>query len=249
MRTPSPSHLGALREGFILLRRHPIHMLGLALLAMLLAQLGPALELAAGVAPGLVSQVIFGFASILPLEMYLIPRFQAQLDSEALDAHGNPRATWRETFDARWLKAFMARLGLGLAIFVGLNLFLVPGLVVLTLFGWVPLRMLIRGDGLLEAMRWNRAAMARHWPRIVQAVLAMLLLGLLYLMGVGWVMSRLLPTTDPDLVPSALLRLKYPAFWIFNFTGGLLNLWLSCALLALFQRLEAAAARTGSAEA
>jgi hypothetical protein len=87
-------------------------------------------------------------------------------------------------------------------------------------------------------MRWNRAAMARHWPRIIQAVLAMMLLALVYLMGVGWAMSRLLPATDPDLVPSALLRLKHPAFWLFNFTGGLLNLWLSCALLALFQRLE-----------
>ncbi|HEX7553304.1 MAG TPA: hypothetical protein VF378_07100 [Geothrix sp.] len=242
MRTPSPSHLGALREGFTLLRRHPVHMLGLALLAMVLAELGPALELAAGVAPSLVSQVIFGFASILPLEMYIIPRLQAQLDAETLDSPANPLTTWWETFDGRWLKAFLARLGLGMAVFVGLNLFLVPGIVVLTLFGWVPLRMLIRGDGLGEAMRWNRAAMARHWPRIIQAVLAMMLVGLIYLMGVGWVMSRLLPTTDPDLVPTALLRLKHPAFWVFNFTGGLLNLWLSSALLALYQRLEAAVA-------
>src|SRR5664279_1050911 len=242
MRTPSPSHLGTLREGFALLRRHPVQMLGLALLAMVLAQLGPALELAAGVAPSLVSQVIFGFASILPLEMYIITRLQTQLDAETLDSPANPLTTWRATFDGRWLKAFLARLGLGMAVFVGLNLFLVPGIVVLTLFGWVPLRMLIRGDGLGEAMRWDRAAMARHWPRIIQAVLAMMLVGLVYLMGVGWVMSRLLPTTDPDLVPAALLRLKHPAFWVFNFTGGLLNLWLSSALLALYQRLEATVA-------
>lgn len=240
MRTPQPSHLGALREGYVLLRRHPGHTLGLALLAMGLAQLGPALELAAGAPPNLLSQVIFGFVGILPLEMYLIPRLQARLDAETLDTHGNPSATWRDTFDGRWLKSFLARLGLGTAVFVGLNLFLVPGIVILTLFGWVPLRVLLRGDGLLEAMRWNRAAMARHWPRIIQAVLAMMLLGLIYLMGVGWTMSRLLPTTDPDLVPSALLRLRHPAFWFFNFTGGLLNLWLSCALLALFQRLEKA---------
>jgi hypothetical protein len=217
-------------------------MLGLALLAMGLAQLGPALELAAGVAPSLVSQVIFGFASILPLEMYIIPRLQAQLDAETLDSPGNPLAAWRDTFDGRWLKAFLARLGLGMAVFVGLNLFLAPGIVVLTLFGWVPLRMLIRGDGLMAAMHLNRSAMARHWPRIIQAVLAMMLVALIYLMGVGWAMSHLLPTTDPELIPSALLRLKHPAFWVFNFTGGLLNLWLSCALLALFQRLEATVA-------
>lgn len=242
MRTPQPSQLGALRDGFVLLRWHPAHALGLALLAMGLAQLGPALELAAGVAPSLISQVSFGFAGILPLEMYLIPRLQARLDAETLDTHGNPRNAWRNTFDDRWLQSCLARLGLGLAVFVGLNLFLVPGVVVLTLCGWVPLRMLLRGDGLVAAMRWNRAAMARHWPRIIQAVLAMLLLGLLYLMGVGWAMSHFLPATDSDLAPSALLRLRHPAFWLFNFTGGLLNLWLSCTLLSLFQRLEAAAA-------
>ena len=43
---------------------------------------------------------------------------------------------------------------------------------------------------------------------------------------------------DPDAGPGALLRLMHPAFWCFNLLGGTLNLWLSCALLALYQRLE-----------
>ena len=80
MRTPPPSHLGALLEGLRLLKRHPWLALALAFLAMLLAQLGPALELAAGVGPNLILQAIFGFAGLLPLEMYFIPRLQAQLD-------------------------------------------------------------------------------------------------------------------------------------------------------------------------
>jgi hypothetical protein len=125
---------------------------------------------------------------------------------------------------------------------VGLNLFLVPGIVVLTLFGWVPLRMLLRGDGLVAAMRWNRAAMARHWPRIVQAVLAMMLVAMVYQVGASWILDRLLPAADPDLGPAAIVRLKHPAFWVFNLLGGALNLWLSCALLALYQRLEIAVA-------
>jgi hypothetical protein len=238
MPTPLPSHLGALREGLALLRRHPAHALALALLAMGLAQLGPALELAAGAGPSLMLQPIFGFVGLLPLEMYFIPRFQAQLDAEVLDTAGNPRNGWQEAFDGRWLKTFLARLLLSVAIGLGLLMFLIPGIVVLTLFGWAPLRMLLRGDGLLASLRWSQSAMARHWPRIVQAVLAMLLMALVYQVAASWALDRLLPTTDPDLGPGALLRLKHPAFWVFNLLGGALNLWLSCALLALYQRLE-----------
>jgi hypothetical protein len=207
-----------------------------------LAQLGPALELAAGVGPSLLLQPIFGFAGLLPLEMYFIPRLQAQVDAETLDAPGNPAAEWRETFDGRWLRTFLARLGISVVIGLGLLLFLVPGIVVLTLFGWAPLRMLLRGDGLLVALRWSQAAMARHWLRIVQAVLAMVLVALVYQVAASWALDRLLPAADPDLGPGALLRLKHPAFWVFNLLGGVLNLWLSCALLALYQRLEVAVA-------
>jgi len=149
-------------------------------------------------------------------------------------------ARWRETFDGRWLQTFLLRLGLSLAIGLGLLMFLVPGVIILILFGWAPMRMLLRGDSLLPALKWSRSAMARHWPRIVQAVLAMMLVALAYQVGAGWVLDRLLPAADPDLGPAAMVRLRHPAFWVFNLLGGGLNLWLSCALLALYQRLEAA---------
>jgi hypothetical protein len=84
--------------------------------------------------------------------------------------------------------------------------------------------------------------MARHWPRIIQAVLAMTLVALVYQIGASWVLDRLLPSTDPDLGPAALLRLKHPAFWVFSLLNGVVNLWFSCSLLALYQRLEAAVA-------
>lgn len=238
MRTPLPSHLGALREGLSMLRRHPGLSLGLTLLAMFLAELAPALELAAGVRPSLLIQALFGFVGMLPLEMYFIPRMQAQLDGETLNHPGNPSATWQTVFDGRWLKAFLARLGLSVAIGLGLVAFLIPGILVLTLFGWGPTRMLLRGDSLLESLRWSQAAMVRHWPRVVQAVLAMLLVVVTYQMAAGWALDRLFPNLDPDLGPGALLRLKHPAFWIFNLLGGAVNLWLSCALLALYHRLE-----------
>lgn len=237
---PPASHLGALREGLVLVRRHPALTGGLALLAMLLAQLGPALELAAGVGPSLPLQAIFGFVGLLPLEMYFIPRLQARLDAELRDTAGNPASAWAATFDGRWLRAFLARLGLSVVIGLGLLLFLLPGLLVLTLFGWGPMRVLLRGDHLLPALRWSQSAMARHWPRVVQAVLAMMLVALAYQVAAGWALERLIPATDPDLGPGALLRLKHPAFWVFNLLGGAMNLWLSCALLALYHRLEAA---------
>ncbi len=239
MRTPPPSHLGALSEGFKLLKRHPWLVLGLAVLAMFLAQLGPALELAAGVGPNLIFQAIFGFAGLLPLEMYFIPRLQAQLDAETRNDAANSLGGWREAFDGRWLRTFLARLAISVAIGLGLLLFLIPGILILTLFGWAPMRMLLRGDGLLAALKWSQATMVRNWPRVIQAVLAMMLVAMAYQMAASWALDRLLPTMDPDLGPGALLRLRHPAFWCFNLLGGTLNLWLSCALLALYQRLEA----------
>lgn len=244
MATPLPSHLGALREGVLLLRRHLGVSAGLAVLAMALAQLGPALELAAGAGPSLLLQPLFGFVGLLPLEMYFIPRLQAQLDAELRDHAGNPSGGWQLLFDGRWLPTFLTRLALSAAIGLGLLLFLVPGIVILTLFGWAPMRMLLRGDGLLAAFKWSQAAMVRHWPRIVQAVLAMMLVAAVYQVGASWLLDRLLPPSDPDLGPGALLRLKHPAFWGFNLLGGILNIWLSCALLAIYHRLETAVGET-----
>ncbi|MBK9795823.1 MAG: hypothetical protein IPP58_04905 [Holophagaceae bacterium] len=242
MRIPAASHLGALPEGLRLLRRHPVLAMGLALLAMGLAQLGPALELAAATGPSLLLQPIFGLAGLLPLEMYFLPRLQAQLDAETLNHPGNPAAGWQVLFDERWLRSFLARIGLSVIIGIGLLMFLVPGILIMTLFGWAPMRMLLRGDGLVPALKWSQSTMARQWPRIIQAVLAMMLVALVYQMGASWALDRVLPGMDPNLGPPPLVRLKHPAFWVFSLATGALNLWLSCALLALFQRLEATVA-------
>jgi hypothetical protein len=239
MATPLPSHLGALREGFTLLRRHPALSLGLALLATALSQLGPALELVAKVGPSPINQLIFGMVGLLPMTMYFHPWLQARLDAETLNLPGNPTATWQATFDTRWLRTFLVVLGLGVTVGLGLTLFVLPGIILLTLFGWAPLRVLLRGDDLLSSLRWSQAAMARHWPRVVQAVLAIALVVLVYMTFAGLIMNKLLPSLDSDQVPAALLRLKHPSFWVFNLLNSLMNLWMSCALLALYQRLEA----------
>ena len=240
MLKPPASHLPALAEGWRLLRRHPGQAAVLAFLGMLLGQLGPLLELVAGAGPSLLFQPLFAFVGMLPLEMFFLPRLQAQLDAELLDLPANPARDWHAAFDQRWLRSFLVRLGLSLVVAVGLLVFLVPGIVLLTLFGWTPLRILLRGEDARTALRWSQAAMARNWPKVAQAVLAMMLVALLFQLGAGWVMDHLLPAADPDLGPGALVRLRHPAFWVFSLLGGALNLWLTCALLALYHRLERA---------
>lgn len=240
MRAPQPSLLGSLREGLSILRRHPALTLGLTVLAMALSQLGPALELAAKAEPSLLFQSLFGAVGLLPLEMYFFPRFQARLDAELLNPPKNQLAIWTRTFDQRWLLTFGVRMIVSVMVGVGMVLFIVPGVILLTIFGWAPMRVLLRGDTLMDAFRWSQAAMARHWPRVVQAVLAMVMVLLVYQAASGYVLERLLPNLDPQFGADAWLRLRHPAFWILGFTGGFLNLWLTATLLALFHRLEAA---------
>lgn len=240
MRTTPPSHLGSLREGIALLRRHPGLTLGLAVLAMALSQLGPALELAAKAGRDPLLQPLFGAVGLLPLEMYFLPRLQARLDAELTDPPQNRLESWTRTFDARWLLTFGVRMLVSALVGVGLVVFILPGILLLTLFGWAPMRVLLRGDRLLEAFRWSQSAMARHWPRVVQAVLAMVLVLLVFQAASGYALGHFVPALNSDAGADAWLRLKHPAFWFLGFAGGLLNLWLTTSLLALFHRLEAA---------
>lgn len=240
MRTAPPSHLGSLRDGISLLRRHLALTFGLAVLAMLLAQLGPALELAAKAGRDPLLQPLFGAVGLLPLEMYVLPRLQARLDAERLDHPKNRRESWIQTFDGRWLMTFGVRMLLSALVGVGLVVFILPGILLLTIFGWAPMRVLLRGDRLMEAFRWSQTSMARHWPRVVQAVLAMVLLLLIYQAATGYALGHFVPALVSETGADAWLRLKHPAFWVLGFTGGLLNLWLSATMLALYHRLEAA---------
>lgn len=243
-----PSYLGSLREGLALLKRHPVLVLGLSLLAMLLAQLGPALEIAAHAGRNPMLQPLFGAVGLLPMEMYLLPRLQAQLDAERLDPPQNRRNDWTRTFDQRWLPTFGARMLLSLAVGVGLVMLFLPGLLILTLYGWVPLRILLRGDRLAEAIRWSQAAMVKHWLRVVHVVLGVLLILVIYQAIMAVALARILPGLDPNLGPDAWFRLRHPLFWIIGWSGGLLNVWVSATLLALYHRLEAAVQASSSSE-
>ncbi len=117
---------------------------------------------------------------------------------------------------------------------LGLSLFIFPGLMVLMAFGWVPLRVLLRGESLAQAARGSLQMMARCWRRVLLATSAMAMVYLScvvllsFLVGI-WVEE-----------PTAAIRLAHPLIWAGNFAGSLLSLWLSASLLALFRRVETA---------
>jgi hypothetical protein len=177
------------------------------------------------------------WAALLPMELYFVPRWISRLDADLLDSPSNPGARWPALFDQRWLRAFGAGLVVQMLGGIGLLLLVIPGVVVLTLAGFAPMRVLLRGEGFSDALRWSATAMARHWPRIVQTALSILLiafaLSLALMLAQGEVFARF-GTDGPD----AWTRLKHPFIWASQALGSVALLWVSASFLSLYQRLE-----------
>ncbi|HET8716090.1 MAG TPA: hypothetical protein VFM16_09715 [Holophagaceae bacterium] len=246
MAEPAPlprTETSALLDGLRFLRRRPGWTFGLLALGTLLGQLGPALELLAKAGRNPLSAMALGWAAALPLEFYFIPRWISRLDADLLDAPGNPAGRFPELFDQRWLRAFGASLLVQALGGMGLLLLLIPGIILLTLLGFAPMRILLRGEPLGDALRWSAGAMARHWPRIVQAALAILLVAFAGALGVALAETTLFARYGAD-GPDAWTRLTHPAEWGLEAFSTLALLWLSAAFLSLYQRLERLAAGT-----
>lgn len=244
MAEPAPlprTETSALLDGLRFLRRRPAWTFGLLMLGTLLGQLGPALELLAKADRNPFTSMALGWAAALPLEFYFIPRWISRLDADQLDAPGNPAASFPGLFDQRWLRAFGASLVVQALGGMGLFLLVIPGVIVLTLLGFAPMRILLRGDAFGDALRWSAGAMARHWPRIIQAALAILLVAFACALGVALAESAIFARFGAD-GPDAWTRLIHPAAWGFQALGTLALLWLSAAFLSLYQRLERLAA-------
>ena len=236
-----PSQSGAVLDGFRFLARRPVWTIGLALAGMVLGQLGPALEIAARAGENPIMGLALTWAAMLPMELYLIPRWIARLDAESIGDSANALVEWPARFDQRWLRAF----GLSFAVQalggLGLVLLLIPGLIVLTLLGFAPLRLLLRGGSAGDALRWSARSMALHWPRIVQAALLILLFAfagaLALALAQGAVFARF-----GEAGPDAWTRLKHPFIWASQLLSSLALLWISASFLGLYHRLERLAA-------
>lgn len=232
MPLPALSPFGILSTGFKFLRRHFLLGIGIATLGALLSALGPLLQIRLGLPDDPLTELALRAVAVLPLDLYFVPRFLAFLDAETTDHPQNRMSEWQEHFEKRWLKAFGIRMLLYLAVGGGLAMLVLPGLILMVVFGWAPLRVLLRGDSFLVAARNSMALMVKAWPRVIPT--ALLLLGgyLLVIFGLGLALQRLVPE------PSPWQRLTHPVIWLGHFLGGLLDLLLSLCFLALYLTVE-----------
>lgn len=228
----SASPIALFTTAFGHLRRHSALTFGIAALAALLSALGPLLQIRLGLPGDPITELALRGVCVLPLELYFVPRLMAQLDAEALNHSENPEAQWQERFEDRWLKAFGARILLYLLCGIGLAMFVVPGVVVLALFGWAPLRVLLRGESLLQALRGSLALMVKTWPQVLRGASAILASYLLLLIAIGWGLQHLLPD------PTPWQRLTHPLIWGVQTFSGLMELFLSTCFLALYHAVE-----------
>lgn len=234
---PPRSQTGALLDGFRLLARRPAWTLGLIALGTLLSQLGPALEIAAKTGNNPLMGMALAWAALLPMELYFIPRWVSRLDADLLDDPGNPLSEWPKRFDDRWLRAFAASLLVQALGGFGLFLLIIPGVILLSLLGFAPMRLLLRGGQLGDAMRWSAHAMARHWPRIIQAALAILIFAFAGSLALALAQNAVFARFG-DAGPDALTRLRHPFAWASQAIGAAALLWVSASFLSLYQRLE-----------
>lgn len=228
------SDLASFSEGTRFLARRPLVSLGLAALGMVLAALPPFLQIKAGLPDNEIVVFALTFAALFPLEMFFFPRFLAEADAAAGHAL-NPAGTWSTLFDSRWMKAMAGKFLLYAAVLTGALFLLLPGLLLLFLFGFAPLRILLRGEEIPDAIRGCLRMMAAGWRRVLMVVLAMAILYLGIMLLMGFALGSL------AVEPTPWVRMTNPRIWAGNFIGSLLNLWTSATLLALFRRIEAPA--------
>ncbi len=227
-----PSSRSLLWEGLKLAARHPWIALGICLLGTGLGGLAPLLMVKGQLGTNPPIESLFFFLALLPLDFYFLPRLALRLDAESNGQARNPLEMWQATFEARWLKAFAAKVLLGVVAGIGAILLVLPGLLVLFCFGWAPTRVLLRGERLGEACLGSLELMRRRWPQALMGALLVLTAG----MSVEYAAAWALETHRPLATPWA--ELHSPFFWAAQFLGSAVSLWTSTCLLALYLRLE-----------
>lgn len=232
MMTSPKSDLACLLEGTRYLTRRPAAVLGIAALGMLLFALAALIQLRAGLPDEPQVEQLLTFAGLIPLELYFIPRLVIAIDAQSGQNPLNMPGEWKQRFEERWLRAFWGKVLLSLAAGVGLVLFVLPGLMVLMMFGWVPLRILLRGESLAQAARTSIQMMIHAWQRVILVSSA---IAVVYLAS-SYVMDLLLDRYIQD--PTPWTRLTHPLLWVINFCVSILSIWVSAAFLALFRRIE-----------
>jgi hypothetical protein len=242
MRIPLFEPLRCIPKTFALLRIHPARTLGLMAASTLLSVgavwLGKHLGLPDNPQPddisGLVQVGLLNMAVALPMVLYLMPMWALATDAHTPGESRNSAEGWRQSFETRWGRAFLARILLAIASCIGVALCIFPGFLVLLYFGWTPWRVLLLGEPISEAARNSAKAMAQLWPQVCMAIVAIVL--------IVFVCN--------DLVSWALGFLGRGFGWhASNIFAQFSVVWMNAALLGLFQWMEATLAKQNASGA
>lgn len=198
-----------------------------------LALLGPLLQALFHLPNTLDVGLLLHQVSVLPFALYLMPRYSALVDADLKNEPTNPTAAWKNSFEKRWILTCGAKLLLGFFVSIGLTSLVIPGLLFLFAFGWVPLRVLLRGEKLLEA---TRNSLAMSFQNRIGMLAVGGFLGLIYF-AVMLMVFLILALTFQHPTPQD--RLTHPLFWGAYAVGGAMELFMSLALLGFFHHLEA----------
>lgn len=239
MAEPAPlprTETSALLDGLRFLLRRPGWTLGLLVLGTLLGQLGPALAQAAHAGNAPLIQAFLTIMASLPMLFIFVPRWIARLDADLRNHPANAEGSWPGAYDHRWFPAALAAALIFFASWLGCAL-IFPGAVLLALMGFVPTRMLLRGEAFRPALQWNATAVARHWPKLAPAALGILLVFGVSAIGLVLLIAPALPEGG-DQLPVTWSLLMHPRLWIAQLLQTLVLLWSFGALLSLYHRLE-----------
>ena len=232
MRISTLQNLSAIPTSFRWVVRHRGLVAGLAALWAILMTLAPWVQMKVGIPHQELTSAILVRVFTLPIEFYLLPMLLAYVDSEFHRNPANPREGWQRTFESRGAMAALAQLLLFVAVMLGTVAFIIPGVVIMILLGWMPMYLLLRGGSITHAARWSLSIMVKEWRRVILAVLPVFGIYVVLIFGLVFAITRGVPEH------TLWLRFRHPYFWLFNLLTSAVNIWVSLALLAIFHKVE-----------
>jgi len=182
---------------------------------------------------GMMKRSLLNLVVLFPFELYFLPRWVIATDAGAPDPVSttegrDSKDDWRQSFEERWGRVFLARIMVGAAASIGFFLCLVPGVLVLIFFGWTPWRVLLRGEPIITAAKSCAKSMALFWPQVLMAAAAIMLAVLVF---------NSLAAIAADNIVGGYAPLAS------NVAAAASMVWMNAALLGLYQWMEQSGVR------
>jgi hypothetical protein len=226
-----------IKEGTLCLVHRLNTVISIATMGALLAALSYLLQIYFKLPNGLIVDMVLNFVCIiLPLELYFGPRFLMVCDAELGHNPINKLSDWKVKFEERWLRAALVKILVSVTAGIGLGLMVVPGILILFAFSWMPLRVLLRGETISQAAIGSLATMSRYWKEVTPVIIAV---GFIYLILLQIPLSLITVFAKAETIHA---RLVSPIVWVSNGLGIFINLWFSTCFLVIYNKLEKAMA-------